>query len=210
MIPTRIGQVLRGGTFTGFNRVRDTVYSIIVAPKSTEMSLTQKTTMTATPCAHSTIDGVANTNAMNDVTHPAAFYCKSLTVNEFADWYLPSKNELELCYRNLKPSNQLNYVYESGQLNGNLKLANGTNTNAIPVGMPYTTNSPMQTIVVDFIRSSICAFDDDWFWTSTECSSNTTSSLIQLFSSGGQYWYYKTTTAKVRGVRRELAAQIQE
>ena len=208
MIPTRIGQELGGGTFTGFNRIRNSVYSIIVAPKSTEVYLAWKTSETATPNTQSTADGLTNTTAMNDVTHPAAHYCKSLTVNGFADWYLPSKNELELCYRYLKPSKWANHVYESGRLNGNLKLGNGTNTSAIPVGMPYTTNSPLQTIVVDFIRSSIHAFDADWFWTSTEYSASTAGSLIQNFSKVFQYWLNKTATYKVRSVRRVLVAQI--
>ena len=209
MIPTRIGQVLRGGTFTGFNRVRNSVYSIIVAPKSTEAVLAQKPLASASTCTQSSIDGFSNTAAMNDVTHPAAYYCKNLNVDGIAEWHLPSKNELELCYRYLKPTRHTNYEYPKNYLSGNLSPANGTNLSSVPVGIPYTKTSPAQTIVTQFLFKSRETFNS-WYWTSTESSSLTTLSLIQVFSSGNQVWGNKTFTYKVRGVRGVLIAQKQE
>ena len=198
MIPTRIGQVIHGGTFAGFNRIRNSVYGIIVAPKSTEVDLQNKLSRRSTPGTQSTVDGLANTTAMDDSTHPAARYCKNLVVDGIVDWYLPSKNELELCYRNLKPTCYIDYK----------SLANGTNLSSVPVGIPYTETVPKQTIVTQYRFKSSEAFNS-WYWTSTESSSGTTNSL-QNFSDGNQFWVTKTYTSKVRGVRRELIAQKQE
>ena len=199
MIPPRIGQQCAGGTFTGLNRISDYIYSIIVAPKSTEVELTYKTSRVKTPNTQSTFDGWANTTAMNDVDHPAAHYTKNLVVDGIVDWYLPSKNELELCYRNLKPTCYIDYE----------SLANGTNLSSVPVGIPYTETVPKQTIVTQYRYKSSEAFNS-WYWTSTESSSSTTASLVQGFSNGAQGWNGKTNTCKVRGVRRELIAQKQE
>ena len=196
MIPTRIGQQCTGGTFTGFNRIGDHIYSIIVSPKTTEVELACKTSDTGTLNTQSTFDGQANTNAMNDLDHPAVRYTKNLVVAGIANWYLPSKNELELCYRYLKPTTTENHKY-------------GTNFSSVPAGTSVTPTAPEQTIVTQFLFNSRETFNS-WYWTSTEYSSLTTLSLVQFFSDGCQGWGNKTSTSKVRGVRRELIAQKQE
>ena len=207
MIPTRIGQECHGGTFTGFNRIGNTVYGVIVAHKSTEVELKQKNSNTPTPNTQSTVDGFSNTNAMNDRVHPAAYYCKNLSINGCNDWYLPSKNELELCYRHLKPTAQPNITYRKNTCTGNLSTANGENLFSIPKGMPYTKTSPAQTIVTQWI-STDCRSVDDWCWTSTESSTYTYTSLSQDFSNGYQRWNNKTNVSRLRGIRRVLILQI--
>ena len=117
--------------------------------------------------------------------------------------YLPSRDELELCYRNLKPTNCSNDTYFTGTLSGNLRLATGTNLNSIPAGAAYTETNPAQTIVTAFRAGSVEAFDaNSYYWTSTEFSEYTSFSLIQNFFNGNQYWYYKTNAGRVKGVRR--------
>jgi hypothetical protein len=39
--------------------------------------------------------------------YPSAHFCNNLTVGGFTDWYMPAKNELEVCYYNLKPTQQM-------------------------------------------------------------------------------------------------------
>ena len=116
--------------------------------------------------------------------------------------YLPSRDVLELCYGNLNPTDLVNATYAAGILSGNLSLATGTNLNYIPSGAAYTATNPTQTIVTAFRTGGIEAFDETYYWTSTESSSHTTFSLIQYFSDGGQYWDSKTYMFMVRGVRR--------
>ena len=202
MIPTRIGQECHGGTFTGLNRIGNTVYGVIVAPKSTEVELKQKTSNTPTPNTQSTVDGFSNTNAMNDRVHPAAYYCKNLSINRCNDWYLPSKNELELCYRHLKPTNHLNWGFSENHFKGNLANAGGTNLSAIPIGTMYTPTSIAQTIVTQYIDNSTEAFFSSFYWSSTEWTYSTLTSIRQVFTNGNQHWNGKNRATNVRAVRR--------
>ena len=49
-----------------------------------------------------------NSTNMNNASHPAAQFCEGLTIGGFSDWYMPARNELEICYYNLKPTTQNN------------------------------------------------------------------------------------------------------
>jgi hypothetical protein len=60
---------------------------------------------------HSDFDGAANTAAMvtaGIADHPAANFCKNLSIGGFTDWYLPARYELDIAYFNLKPSTAAN------------------------------------------------------------------------------------------------------
>ena len=204
MILTRIGQKFEGGYFAGVIRVRDCAYVILVAPKSTEGSTRFKTKYSRTHGIQLVNDGWTNTNAMNDTEHPAAQYCRNLNVGGHTDLYLPSCDELELCYRNLKPTGQSNTTY-TGTYTSNFQLANGTNRSSIPTGDEYTSTNPAQTIVTAFRTGSVEAFEtSNYYWTSTESSFDTNTSLIRIFSNGCQNWGNKTDVGIVRGVRRVL------
>ena len=210
MIPTRVGQKFEGGHFTGVIRVGESVYAIIVAPKNTQvLGLPCKKTNSATANTQSVNDGWANTRSMNDPSHPAAQYCCNIAVGGYTDWYLPSRDELELCYRYLKPTADDNFVYSARQyFTGNLSLANGSNSNSIPVGTEYTTTTPTETIVTIFYIGSAEAFDTIWYRTSTEYSSATSNTIVQGFYNSLQDYDLKTHTRYiVRAVRRVLIAQ---
>ena len=203
MIPTRIGQKFEGGYLAGINRIGNCAYLILAAPKSTECSVQFKTHWGGTPGTQLVNDGWANTNAMNDAAHPAAQYCRSLTVGGHTDLYLPSRDDLELCYRVFKPTNRGNVTCPAGTMSGNLRLANWTNLNSIPTGAAYTASNPARTIVTAFQTGNVEAFDTiDYYWTSTESSFTTDGSLFQDFFNGNQDWHGKTTVNRVRGVRR--------
>ena len=204
MIPTRIGQKFEGGYFAGVIRGKDCAYLILAAPKSTECIIQFKTQLSSTPGTQLVNDGWKNTNAMNDSAHPTAQYCRNLNVSGHADWYLPSRDELETCYRVFKPTDWGNDKYVADTLFSNLSLANGTNLNSIPTGAAYTKPKPAKTIVTAFQTGGIEAFEKTYYWTSTESSSYTHGSLFQNFSNGDQDWGYKTNVCRVRVVRRVL------
>ena len=169
MIPTRIGQQIEGCTFTGFNRIEHHVYAIIVAPRSTEKLVQLKTSLCTPPGSQSTINGLSNTCSLNTTEHPAAYYCSNLVVDDITDWYLPSKNEIELCYRYLKPTSVLNYSHIPERIDRlTITAANRPNTSSIPTGIQYTACSPGQTILLPFINGSEESFKDKWYWSSTE------------------------------------------
>ena len=75
---------------------------LVVAPKSTEASLTWGSYGTVRG-TNSTTDGLANTNTLagfGQAAHPAAYYCKTLTQGGYNTWYLPAKDELNTLYSN--------------------------------------------------------------------------------------------------------------
>jgi hypothetical protein len=194
--PTVIGQVFGGGFYAGDISVAGNgvaSHYLIAAPVSSgENSSKQwKTSNTSTAGTSSVIDGPTNSANMNDASHPAAQFCEGLTIGTFSDWYMPAKNELEVCYFNLKPTTTSN------------NTGSGTNTNAVPSrGSNYTVGTPAQTAATDFQTGNTEAFAANYYWSSTESSAPT--AWLQDFTDGNQ-----TTTAGnkansfyVRAVRR--------
>jgi hypothetical protein len=191
-----IGAAYQGGFFAGQistagNGIAD--YNLVIAPKSSgENSSKQwKTTNTSTAGTSSVIDGPTNSSNMNNASHPAAEFCEALTIGSFSDWYLPAKNELEVCYFNLKPTTTTNHA------------SSGINTNAVPSrGSNYTGGTPAQTAATDFQTGNTEAFTTPpYYWTSTEI--NSTFGWGQDFDIGAQSDdRQKIFNMSVRAVRR--------
>lgn len=87
-----IGDPFGGGFYIG---TIDGHY-IIAATKDTEKTAHWKTSNTKTAGTDSNNNGSANTAAMANEEHPAAFFCSQLTANGYSDWYLPARDELAL------------------------------------------------------------------------------------------------------------------
>jgi hypothetical protein len=119
-----IGDAYQGGFYAGQistagNSIAD--YNLVVGPVASAQSTLQwKTTTTSTAGTSSVIDGPTNSSNMNNASHPAAEFCEGLTIGGFSDWYMPAKNELEVCYYNLKPTTDSN------------NTSSGINANAVP------------------------------------------------------------------------------
>ena len=189
-----------GGYYAGGNIVVGSKeYAIIVAPKGLgETTAIWKTTQTSTSGANSTYDGKANMAAIESAgisNHPAANFCANLNINGFNDWHLPAPDELEVCYRYLKPTTDTN-AETSRPLHNDI---NGTNPNSNPVGIGYTSNVPKQTQIPEFQISGIHVFDSVGYMTSMDATATT--SWLQLFSIGFQVYDSKTTSYRVRAVR---------
>lgn len=107
-IPTTPGTPFGGGLYAGKITEDDgKTYAIIVAPKAqggeASGTLAWKTTQTTTTGTDSLNNGFNNTAAMvaaGIFLHPAAQFCKGLSINGYTDWYLPAKDELNLIYTN--------------------------------------------------------------------------------------------------------------
>ena len=210
--PAGIGQAFGGGYYAGIIVISSVQYYLIISPKATGFSASKqyKTSRTADTGTTSVNDGLTNSNNMNDASHPAAQFCRSLNIGGYTDWYMPSRDELELCYRNLKPSTTQNTVYANRSVqwtgNGADSNGNGSNTNSSPTGAAYTATVPAQTSVALFQSGNAEAFDltGDTHWTSTEFDSLV--GWVQWMSNGGQYGYnlgvYKDGSICVRAVRK--------
>jgi hypothetical protein len=189
-----IGQAFGGGFFAGqISTTANSVatHDLIVGPLSTAQATRQwKTTVSFTPGTSSVIDGPTNSANMNNADHPAAQFCEGLTIGGFSDWYMPAKNELEVCYFNLKPTTTSN------------NTSSGTNTNAVPSrGSNYTSGTPAQTSAAAFQSGGSEAFASSFYWASTE--SGGAGAWVQTFSNGIQdNGGYKLNSYGVRAVRR--------
>jgi hypothetical protein len=192
--PSIIGQAYGGGFYAGAistagNSIAD--YYLVVGPvASAQTNVIWKTSNTSDAGATSVINGPANSASMNDAAHPAAQFCEDLTIGGFSDWYLPAKNELDVCYFNLKPSTVSN------------STSFGINANAVPArASNYTAGNPAQTSATDFQTGNAEAFLELNYWSSTEFSY--AAAWFQKFETGYQYNIgSKGNTRRVRAIRR--------
>lgn len=192
-----VGDFWEGGYYAGLVQQTDGVYAIIVAPKTLggEYSgfIRWQTTTNVVSGAFSTNDGLANTEAMENSsrTNPAGEFCWDLIIEGYDDWYLPAKDEIEVMYRNLKPTTQNN--------NANF----GQNPNSVPPKGNYLTNSPTQTEAELFKEGGAEAFQTSGaYWSSTQYSAS--SAYVKVFTTGQELTTTKTNTSRVRAIRRVL------
>jgi hypothetical protein len=192
--PPAIGSALGGGYFAGqisTNANGIATHNLIMGPvASADGGLRQFKISDTGGDPTSVIDGPTNSSSMNSATYPAAQFCEGLTIGGFTDWYLPSKNELEVCYYNLKPNTTAN------------NTNSGTNTNAVPSrGSNYTSGNPSQTISADFKDTGAEDLRLTNYWTSTEAT--TTTAWRQRFDTGYQTSnLVKSFVQYVRAIRR--------
>ncbi|SMG00363.1 hypothetical protein BSIN_3433 [Burkholderia singularis] len=111
-----------------------------------------------------------------------------LRIGDFDDWFIPARDQLELACRGLKPTSEDNYVWR-----------NGDNPSSLPPGYPYTIHLPGQTEVELFREGGAEAFDDDWYWASTQYSAY--GAWNQDFGDGRQGSASKDDKGRVRAFR---------
>jgi hypothetical protein len=198
--PTVIGQAFGGGYYAGkISTTGDGVptHYLVVCPKSSESGFIRWGVEGVTTGATSAINGQTNTATLValGLAYEAAQHCNNLNagagLNSYKDWYMPSKNELEVIFYNLKPTTNAN------------NTAVGANVNAVspePYNTNYTSGSPAQTSATDFRYGGVQALTADLQWSSTEFSSHNT--YIQSFWTSTISNNGKASTQNVRAVRR--------
>ena len=100
-----IGAPFGGGYFAGLHPTEPGI-AIVVAPRAEGEApdeLVWSESGDEAPGARSMTDGFANSEALNDDDHPAAQFCRGLTIDGQTDWYLPSVDEMTVIRRNLFP-----------------------------------------------------------------------------------------------------------
>ena len=211
------------GTFSDWSVMAR--HRVIVAPKASgeNASIALKNANTAFPAACQTLtEGLAATQAMRDAdtstVYPAAHWARNLNIGGRTDWYIPARDELELCWRNLKPVTDNNYVtanrptgqsfnYANNGSVGDTSASHGVNNNSSPTGAAYTTTNPAQTAATAFRSGGAEAFEfgSAYYWSCSEYSAS--DAWIQNWyssSPGYQNFGSKANTFRVRAVRRSI------
>jgi hypothetical protein len=205
-ISLEIGQAYGGGYFAGYiSHTADGVatHALIVAPAATGASgsgytITTtrqwKTANTTTSGTGSVFDGAANTAAMvadGINSHPAAKFCVDLTIGGFNDWYLPSREELDIAYFSLKPTTANNVTDNETR---NMYSVPRRNTN-------YTTSAPARTTLTAFQSGGGEAFQASAHWSSGE-NGSTTAWLFSFVNGSQSGVNTKTAAIAVRAFRK--------
>lgn len=187
-----IGEAFGGGFFAGLIRIGSSTYGLIVAPKADGEISAEWGARKRIKGADSFFDGHANTKAMADADNELGAWAKGLTIGGESDWYIPSRDELEVCYRNLKPTDDDNVCWS------------GDNPSAYLPSYAYSPDTPTQTAAETFRNDSTEAFSPAWHWTSTQFAGNASDAWGQLFDIGNQGNIAKGYKGRVRAVRRFL------
>ena len=187
-----IGEAYGGGFFAGLIRIGSSTYGLIVAPKDGGEIVGEWGPRKAVDGALSFFDGHANTQAMADAGSDIALWAYSLKIGDNSDWYIPSRDELEVCYRNLKPTDDSNYC------------GSGDNPSTYLPSYAYAPDTPAQTSVEAFREDGSEAFDPMWHWTSTQYAGDASDAWSQGFLGGIQGNLGKGYKGRVRAVRRFL------
>ncbi|MEO1828863.1 MAG: hypothetical protein ABGX82_08590 [Pseudomonas sp.] len=192
------GEPFEGGFYVGRFQIQGDEYALIVSPRDTgEIHDAEWGEYGKAAEAHSYCDGLANTRAMAAAGSELAKHILSLQIGGHSDWYLPSRDELELCYRNLKPTGDPN----------DCAYRDGDNPSSLPPGLPYSQAAPTQTAEPRFQAGNTEAFAAGRHWTSTE--QDLDAALQQEFSDGMQCDDIKHYPACARAVRRIKLGQAQ-
>lgn len=211
----QIGDFVAGGYYAGNIVINDIAYALILAPKSSGESTSNLTIQSARasawPSGTLTLNnGAAASAALAGVSSAAAQFCENLSIDGYMDWYLPSRDELEICYRAFKPTTDANYVtnrnYDgtvfSEGYTGSSK--NGVNANSRPAGLAYVVSQPTQTANPLFKEGGSEAFlPTTPYWSSTQYGTfQPDMGVGQTFNTGQQFNTFKDTAYKVRAVRK--------
>lgn len=181
-------------------------YALIVAPLSVESSTTLawRTSNATVSGASTRWNGLAAQNALASATYPAFNYCEGLSFpsDGGSKWYLPALDELELCYRNFKPTTGANFDgTKTTDVFPAANFENGLNNASDPQGSDYTSSVPAQTGVSAFQSGGAEAFAAVSYWSASWRGSTT--AWRQNFNTGSQNGDVAQTTAlRVRPVRR--------
>lgn len=206
-----LGDFYKGGYYLGLINIGSDVYRLIISPKpQTSFGGILITGGGGTVPTLTTNDGKFNT----DTLAPISLLCssaKQLSINGYTDWYVPSRDELEMMYRYMKPAAGDNFVGARSNARGEVGvIANGVNQFSIPTGNAYTTTSPAQIPLTNFQTGGAQAIESgvyDVVLSSTvgaDLWAGVPAALCTIWANGQQTIANPQSAFATRAMRREL------
>jgi hypothetical protein len=193
LVPETIGLPFEGGFYGGQinSHGGKKIFAVVWAPKAFgEVEKIWLPSYKEVPNARSCFHSMDNTRAMAEAGSPLAQWALGLDIEGRKDWCIPARDVLELAYRHLKPTG-----YETGAY-----FRDGDNPSSVPVGYPYSQgDKPAQTAVESFREGGAEAFEEAWYWSSTQHSGY--GAWSQSFGSGLQDADGEPFEARARAVR---------
>lgn len=194
-----IGSSYGGGYYAGRIQIGANVYELVVAPKASgEATLSNQTWNFSFTGNTSLNDGKltqANMVAYGISAFPAQqAVISSVSSGGFTDWYIGSKEEMEVIYRALKPSATSNVT------------TSGVNSSSIPTTSNYTSTVPPQTSVTVFKTGGAQQFAASPYLTATQGSGGPLYVGTKSFSDGSDASVVNDSSVLVRAIRRILLA----
>lgn len=191
-IPALAGTPFGGGFFVERYMQGGHERALIVAPKAEGYfeSIWHKSRKDV-PGALSYDDGMGNTVAMAEAGSAIAKKVLGLKIGGVDGWHIPAQDQLELCYRVLKPTTTKNYLW----------ARSGINLSALPPTRPYLAEFPKQTLLPLFQEGGAEAFHARWHWTSTQRAHYAGWAWMQAFDDGYQNYGVKDYSYWVCAVR---------
>ena len=190
-----IGAALGGGFYTGVIVINGVHHALITAPKSAEVEGEWGCYGKTITGADSYADGLANTRGMAEAGSEIAQKVLAQTTGGFTDWAIPARDQQELQFRAFKPGDQDNSE----------SFRDGDNPSSVPPGYPYTEELPAQTAVDTFKEGGAEAFEQAWYFASTQYAHYSDDGAWgQTFGYGSQDDLRKGRSTRVRAVRRVL------
>lgn len=204
-----IGEPYLGGFFAGYisyagNGIAD--YGLIISPRE-EGELSQGyndpawqwytgSASTNTDMGDSSVyDGFSNTNNVNDVFHPVAQWARSLTIGDYTDWYIPSRNEWDIISYNLYP---ISYLYYYDRTYWSPQPAYNTSSVGSQSSAPYldfTTGDPGMTTSVIFQDAQSQSFTNLFGYNDPRGSIRYWTSTRQIPAAGFPAWQNHATNS---------------
>lgn len=225
-LSVNVTAVVGSGTYTDWSV--QAKYRVVVAPKASgeTSSIAWKNAATAGPTDTQTlVEGRASTYAMaaagTSTVYPMAWWARNLSIGGYTDWHVPSRDEFEVMWRNLKPNSLNNSLttrptairnYQNKGAYADATNSNGENYNSSPYGAPYTGTVPGITSVTAFTSGGE-AFQNlvtagSGYYTSTEHNDTSAVYIETNQSNVGMVTTITKTTASatnfVRAVRRSM------
>lgn len=176
--PLTFGDAYEGGFFAGKIIISEVTYNLVVAPYSGGEigGFAYKTSGVVFTGNDSDFDGKLiqdNMVAAGIENFPLQENVMSLSIGGKTDWYIPSRLELEIVYRNLKPDateNSTDY---------------GQNDCAVPPTSNYTTTDPTVTTSSSWVLGEGLQYmEPNYYLSATGLETDSNQLVLKNFSTG--------------------------